>query len=171
MKRFETVFVDDTVRLTDEVNRRVAATFPGSWLLNPLAVNGRVWGSLSLLRLSERSHWTRDNIEIAGLIADHVAIAIQQAELLQQVQRELAERTQAEEALRRNQFQLRMFESAIEHANDVIVITEAEPFDVPGPRIVYVNRAFERITGYSRAEAIGNTPPDVAGAGDIACDT
>lgn len=53
---------------------------------------------------------------------------------------------------------LRLLESAVERANDVILITEAEPIDPPGPQIVYVNPAFERMTGYTAKEAIGNTP-------------
>ncbi len=54
--------------------------------------------------------------------------------------------------------QLRLLQAAVEHANDVILITEAEPIDSPGPRVVYVNTAFERITGYTSAEIIGQTP-------------
>jgi PAS domain S-box-containing protein len=41
---------------------------------------------------------------------------------------------------------------------DVVVITEAEPLDRPGPRIVFVNDAFEGQTGYRREEVIGMTP-------------
>jgi len=45
-----------------------------------------------------------------------------------------------------------------QHTDDVILITEAEPIDLPGPRIVYVNAAFTRMTGYASEEAIGLTP-------------
>ena len=31
-------------------------------------------------------------------------------------------------------------------------MTEANPVDEPGPRIVFVNEAFERITGYSEMD-------------------
>ncbi|GEM_PF-434982 len=54
---------------------------------------------------------------------------------------------------------LRMFESVVVNANDAVVITEAEPIDGPeGPRIVYVNEAFLRNTGYTADEVIGQTP-------------
>ncbi len=41
---------------------------------------------------------------------------------------------------------------------DVILITEAEPQGEPGPRIVYVNPAFTRMTGYTADEVLGLTP-------------
>lgn len=53
---------------------------------------------------------------------------------------------------------LRVLESVAIHARDSIIITEAEPFDLPGPRIIYCNEAFTRATGYSVAEVIGQTP-------------
>src|SRR5690606_8549566 len=57
-----------------------------------------------------------------------------------------------------SQTHLNLLESCISCLNDIVLITEAEPFDEPGPRIVFVNEAFEHRTGYSRLEAIGNTP-------------
>ncbi|MCG8349422.1 MAG: PAS domain S-box protein, partial [Chloroflexales bacterium] len=53
---------------------------------------------------------------------------------------------------------LRLLESVIVHTNDAVIITEARPIDEPGPQILYVNQAFERMTGYSAAEIIGKTP-------------
>jgi PAS domain S-box-containing protein len=53
---------------------------------------------------------------------------------------------------------LRLLESVIVNANDAVVITEAEPVELPGPKIVYVNQAFTRMMGYSRDEVIGKTP-------------
>jgi len=53
---------------------------------------------------------------------------------------------------------LRLLESVVVNANDAVLITEAWPFDQPGPRIVYVNEAFTRTTGYTSAEVLGRTP-------------
>ena len=46
---------------------------------------------------------------------------------------------------------------------DAVIITDAE-LEAPGPRILYVNPAFERLTGYSSAEAIGRSPRFMQGA-------
>jgi len=53
---------------------------------------------------------------------------------------------------------LRLLESVVVNANDAIVITEAAPIDEPGPRIIYVNDAFTRMTGYTDREVLGKTP-------------
>ncbi|MFP5039631.1 PAS domain S-box protein [Parasediminibacterium sp. JCM 36343] len=53
---------------------------------------------------------------------------------------------------------LKLLESVITNSNDSIIITEAEPVDMPGPRIIYVNEAFTRMTGYTSDEVIGKTP-------------
>jgi PAS domain S-box-containing protein len=53
---------------------------------------------------------------------------------------------------------LRLLESVIVNANDAVVITEAEPVQLPGPHIVYVNQAFTRMLGYQPEEIVGQTP-------------
>lgn len=52
----------------------------------------------------------------------------------------------------------KLLESVITNANDAVLITEAEPFNAPGPRIIYVNEAFTRMTGYLPSEVIGKNP-------------
>lgn len=65
--------------------------------------------------------------------------------------RDITERKKAEE-------RLRLLDSVAVNTNDAVMITEAEPLALPGPKIVYVNESFTRITGYSKEEVIGKTP-------------
>ena len=46
----------------------------------------------------------------------------------------------------------------IEHSNDSILISLAEPIDQPGPRVIYANETFSKQTGYSQEDIIGNNP-------------
>lgn len=50
------------------------------------------------------------------------------------------------------------FSGVVDQINDVLMISEAQPVSFPGPRVVFANAAFERMTGYHREEIIGNTP-------------
>ena len=59
---------------------------------------------------------------------------------------------------RQSQEQLLLLQTSIAQLNDMVVITEAGPLDAPGPRIVFVNDAFERRTGYNRSEVLGRSP-------------
>lgn len=59
---------------------------------------------------------------------------------------------------RQQQRELQLLRTAVSRVNDIIMITEAEPIDAPGPRILFVNEAFERRTGYRLDEVIGKTP-------------
>lgn len=54
--------------------------------------------------------------------------------------------------------QVRLLQSVVVNTNDAILITEAEPINEPGPKIIYVNEAFTRTTGYSLEEVLGKTP-------------
>ena len=66
------------------------------------------------------------------------------------VAQDITERKRTEESLR-------LLGSAVQQSGESIVITDAE-LDLPGPRILFVNPAFTRITGYSASEVLGKTP-------------
>jgi PAS domain S-box-containing protein len=59
---------------------------------------------------------------------------------------------------RQEQAQLRLLQKAVARLNDMVIIMEADDQDESGPRIVFVNDAFERQTGYSREDVIGRPP-------------
>jgi two-component system cell cycle sensor histidine kinase/response regulator CckA len=59
---------------------------------------------------------------------------------------------------------LRLLASAVEQSSDSIVITDTQ-LNLPGPRILFVNPAFTRITGYTAEEVLGKTPRLLQGPG------
>jgi PAS domain S-box-containing protein len=60
-------------------------------------------------------------------------------------------------AVKNQQTSLTLFQKVLEQIDDVVIITDGN-LDEPGPQIVYVNMAFERVTGYKSQEIIGKTP-------------
>ena|SRR5688572_23237042 len=58
---------------------------------------------------------------------------------------------------------LRLIESVVTNATDAIFITEAKTLDSSGPKIVYVNNALLKMTGYSQEEVMGKTPDFLMG--------
>jgi PAS domain S-box-containing protein len=65
--------------------------------------------------------------------------------------RDITERKKTEQ-------RMSLLNTCISNLNEIVLVTEAEVIDEPGPRILFVNEAFERITGYTSAEALGQSP-------------
>ena len=71
---------------------------------------------------------------------------------------DITARKLADMALLESNTQRQMLETCIARLNDIVMISEAKPLHEPGPRIVFVNEAFVRRTGFAREEVIGKTP-------------
>jgi PAS domain S-box-containing protein len=61
-------------------------------------------------------------------------------------------------ARRKSEQWLTLLNTCVANLNDIVLVTEATRMDEWGPRIVFVNEAFERITGYTSAEIVGRSP-------------
>ncbi|MBD2208813.1 PAS domain-containing protein [Nostoc linckia FACHB-104] len=99
LKQLQVVQVDTLDSIQDPINLKISQLAPPAWLLTPIVVNGKIWGSLSISKPATEAAWSQKERDIAGKIADQLAIAIQQAQLYQQVQQELRDRQRAEAAL------------------------------------------------------------------------
>ena len=101
-----------------------------SLLFLPLIIEGEVMGGLGLETIEPR-HFSPEEISLAWSVAGQVAGALARARLTQLHQR---------------------LSAAIEQAAESIIITDTKG------AIIYVNPTFERLSGYSRAEVIGQNP-------------
>lgn len=101
-----------------------------SLLMLPLIIAGEVVGSLDL-EANELYRFSAEEISLAWRVADQVAGALARARL--------------DKAHR-------LLSTAVEQTAEMVTITDTKG------TILYVNPAFERITGYSQAEVIGQNP-------------
>ncbi|HEY9623619.1 MAG TPA: histidine kinase dimerization/phosphoacceptor domain -containing protein [Crinalium sp.] len=69
-------------------------------LVVPILQGEHLWGLLCAYHCSEPRHWQSFEVDLLKQLGTHMAIAIQQSELYQQVQTELTERKRAEEQLK-----------------------------------------------------------------------
>ena len=114
VQRSEVVLIDNVSTYPDEINRELAQSFPGAWLLVPLHFGSSVWGCLGLVVENRPYPWQDTEVELSLAVADQLAIAIQQAQLYEQsrtatvntqeqaskLENEIAERKRTEETLR-----------------------------------------------------------------------
>jgi len=56
-----------------------------------------------------------------------------------------------------------VFKSLVENTNDVIMVMDSTTLEDGGPRIIYVNPAFERLMGYASDEVVGKNPSILQG--------
>ncbi|MFB6101122.1 MAG: PAS domain S-box protein [Haloplanus sp.] len=88
---------------------------------------------------------------LTSTIDEMISIPVQQAEFRWRIESLLRLRAQTQR-LSENKQEVRQFKRAVDHAGAAIYIT------APDGTIEYVNPAFEELTGYSHAEAVGKTP-------------
>lgn len=108
--------------------------------------------------------WWENDFITDFLTTDHLG---RLPSAIRRLNRDVSERLEFIETLKAREDQLRLLETAIDNAEDIVLITDAAGKNNPGQHILYVNRAFERETGYSREEVIGKTPRILQGTGTL----
>ena len=113
---------------------------------------------IMLERLQRRGYLRYEDLPLETSDGRHIAVEfvsnVYQAGDKQVIQcniRDITERKKADQ-------QLRLLNTCVANLNDIVLVTESDPINEPGPKIVFVNAAFERITGYAPSEALGRSP-------------
>lgn len=112
-------------------------------LVVPILQGEKLWGLLIAHQICQPRQWQPSEIDLLKQLAIQVTIAIQQAELYQQIQDELTERKKAEAALRESQAK---YKTLFEILPLGISITDERG------NVVEANPASERILGLSLTE-------------------
>lgn len=111
----------------------------------PLKAGDKVVGVLGLAFIDQDITFNDEQRDLLAQLGELASLALENARLIEDSQRELAERKKAEDSLRK-------LSVAVEQNPASIVITNTSGI------IEYVNPQFTLLTGYTSEEAIGNTP-------------
>ena len=114
-------------------------------LIVPIIQNDHLWGLLIAHHCADSRQWSIAETELLKQVGNQVAIAIQQAQLYQQVQHELADRIQAETFLRESEARFRLMADS---APVMIWLADAEG------ECTFFNQTWLKFTGRSLTQEL-----------------
>jgi PAS domain S-box-containing protein len=120
-----------------------------SYMVVPLVARGRTLGAISFVSAESGRRYGPADLELARELARRAGLAVDNARLYEEAQKEIAERRWAQEELQRSREQL---EVILRGVADGIVAQD------PSGRLVYANETAARMSGYSSAREFVNAP-------------
>jgi PAS domain S-box-containing protein len=117
-------------------------------LVVPLLQGQHLWGLLCIHQCGQPRDWLSDEIEFAKQVGEHLAVAIYQAELHLQTQRQLAEIESAQHKLRESE---QKYHQILDSIADMVLVKG------PQSQIVWANQAFRDYYGMTEEEIQGIT--------------
>ena len=112
-------------------------------LVVPLLQGQHLWGLLCIHQCGKPRDWQEDEIEFARQVGDHLAVAIYQAELHLQTQRQIAEIESAQQKLRDSE---QKYHQILDSIADMVLVKR------PQSKIVWANKAFRDYYGMTQEE-------------------
>jgi diguanylate cyclase (GGDEF)-like protein/PAS domain S-box-containing protein len=140
---FEPLIISDTYNSPDWVITK-QSEWVRSYAVMPIRAKDKVVGFLNL-DSETIGMYNPEHLHKLRAFADQAAVALENARLFDAVEREVAERKQAEE-------KLLQLSRAVEQSPASILITDTQGL------IEYVNPRFTEVTGYSAEEVVGKNP-------------
>lgn len=115
-------------------------------LVVPLLQGKHLWGLLCIHQCGKPREWQEDEIEFAKQIGEHLAIAIHQAELHLQTQRQLVEIDRTQQQLRESE---KRYHQILDSIADMVLVKG------PQSKILWANQAFRDYYGMSEEQLQG----------------
>ncbi|MEG4324499.1 PAS domain S-box protein, partial [Microcoleus sp. herbarium5] len=115
-------------------------------LVVPLLQGQHLWGLLCIHSCGQPRQWQEDEIEFARQVGDHLAVAIYQAELHLQTQRQIAQIESTQQKLRDSE---QKYHQILDSIADMVLVKG------PKAQIVWANQAFRDYYGMSQEELQG----------------
>ncbi|MCY7382283.1 MAG: PAS domain S-box protein [Microcoleus sp. CAN_BIN18] len=115
-------------------------------LVVPLLQGQHLWGLLCIHQCGQPREWQEDEIEFARQVGDHLAVAIYQAELHLQTQRQIAEIESGQQKLRDSE---QKYHQILDSIADMVLVKG------PESKIVWANQAFRDYYGMTEEELQG----------------
>jgi len=147
------VQIVDTEAPTYPFQENTAINGIRSILAVPMLKGEALLGGIVLLR-NEPGPFSSENVQLLTILADHAAIAVENARLFGQAQREIVERRRTEKALRESEEKYR---GLVERSLQGIVIAQDNPV-----RIRFASTPMQTITGFSPQELERFIPQQIA---------
>ena len=141
------VVLDDAANAGDFIHDpHIAQQKVKSVICAPLVNQGRLSGIVYLENNRTTHAFTAERLELLNLLSAQMALSLDNARLYQKAQQEIAERKQAELALRESE---QRFRTIFDSVNDAIFV-----HDITTGDILDVNRTMCAMYGYTREEVL-----------------
>ncbi|MDQ4126820.1 MAG: PAS domain S-box protein [Actinomycetota bacterium] len=122
-----------------------------SYMIVPLVARGRTLGAISLVAAESGRRYGEADLALARELARRAALAVDNARLYEEAQREIAQRRRAQEELRASRDELEIIFRGVA---DGIIAQDASG------RLFYANETAARMSGYSSARELVEAPAE-----------
>src|SRR5215218_7629329 len=118
-----------------------------SYMVVPMVARGRSHGAITLVSAESGRRYEETDLRLAEELARRAALAVDNAKLYEEAQREIAERRDAEEALLQSEGRYR---TVVKQAAEGIFIV-----DIDTKLILEANAAYRNLLGYTAQDMLG----------------